>query len=151
MIARAFRREDAAGCLAVFDSNLPDFFSEAERAPFAAFLEALPGPYLVLEDEAGSVVGCGGYAIEEDGRTAALCWGMVMRSLHGSGLGRLLVEERLDRIRQEERATAAILNTSQHTRAFYERFGFVTERVIPDGFGPGLHRCDLRLLLSSHP
>jgi hypothetical protein len=32
------------------------------------------------------------------------------------------------------------INTSQHTRAFFERFGFVVTEVEQEGFGPGLHR-----------
>jgi hypothetical protein len=39
------------------------FFLSAERAEFGAFLGALPGPYLVLEGEPGTLLGCGGYAI----------------------------------------------------------------------------------------
>lgn len=149
MRVRAYTPEDREACLAVFDSNVPEFFVEAEREEFAAFLDALPGPYLVIEDEAGAVVACGGYAVTPETGTADLCWGMAARRLHGTGLGNRLLAERLRRVHADPRARAVALNTSQLTRGFYERLGFVTERVVPDGYAPGLDRCDMRLMLAS--
>ncbi|HEY0019665.1 MAG TPA: GNAT family N-acetyltransferase [Longimicrobium sp.] len=147
MRIRDYTAADRAACLAVFDSNVPEFFIPAEREAFAGFLDGLPGPYLVVEDEDGAVVGCGGYAVTPGTSTADLCWGMVRRERHGTGLGRLLTEARMDRIHADPAAMEIALNTSQHTRAFYERRGFATERVVPDGFAPGLDRCDMRLIL----
>ena len=149
MRVRDYTTADRDACLAVFDSNAPGFFVPAEREEFAAFLDALPGPYLVVEDEAGRVLGCGGYAVTPGTTTADLCWGMVRCERHGTGLGRLLLEARLERVRSDALVDAVALNTSQHTRGFYERLGFRTERVTPDGFAPGLDRCDMRLVLGT--
>lgn len=148
MRVRAYTPADRDACLAVFDGNVPAFFVTQERAAFADFLDALPGPYLVVEDGDGAIVGCGGWAVVPETRTADLCWGMVARGRHGTGLGRLLLDARMDGIRADAGADAVALNTSQHTRGFYERRGFVTERVVPDGFAPGLDRCDMRLVLA---
>jgi GNAT superfamily N-acetyltransferase len=147
MRVREYTAADRDACLAVFDTNVPAYFITQEREAFAAFLDDLPGPYLVIEDESGTIVGCGGYAIVPETRTADMCWGMVARDRHGTGLGRLLLDARLDAVRADPRAEAVALNTSQHTRGFYERRGFVAERVTPDGFAPGLDRCDMRLSL----
>lgn len=151
MRLRDYTPADRAACLAVFDSNVPEFFVTAERDPYSAFLDALPGPYFVLENESDAVVGCAGYALEPDTTEAHLCWGMVRRERHRTGLGRLLFEERLARIRADGLADVVGLDTSQHTRSFYEQYGFVTERVVPDAYAPGLDRCDMRLELRSHP
>lgn len=148
MHVREYTAPDRSACLAVFDSNVPDFFVPSERADFAAFLDALPGPYLVVVDQTGLVMGCGGYAVEPGTTTADLCWGMVSRERHRTGLGRLLFQARLERIRSDPAAKDVALNTIQHTRGFYERLGFYTERVLPNGFGPGMDRCDMRLELS---
>lgn len=150
MRVRDYTTADRSACLAVFDSNVPRYFVPVEREQFAAFLDALPGPYLVVEDEAGHVLGCGGYAVTPGTTTADLCWGMVRLERHGTGLGQLLLDARLERVRADAAVEAVALNTSQHTRGFYERLGFRTERVIPDGFAPGLDRCDMRLLLGPH-
>jgi GNAT superfamily N-acetyltransferase len=142
-----YRPTDRAGCLAIFDSNVPDSFTLAERPHFAEFLDHLPGPYLVLRTGAGEHVACGGYAVAPGTTCADLCWGMVVRAWQGRGIGRLLAEARIERIRADSMITDIALNTSQHTRAFYERLGFTTESVTIDGFAPGLDRCDMRMRL----
>lgn len=143
--AREFERPDLEACLAVFDTNVPTYFTMRERAEFRSFLEALPGPYLVLTDREGEVVGCGGYAFSDENGTADLCWGMVRQELHGTGLGRRLTELRIERSRQDPRVTAIALHTSHYTAGFYERLGFEVLRVIEDAYAPGLHRYDMRL------
>lgn len=136
--------DDRSACLAIFDSNVPGSFLSEERELFAAFLDDLPGPYFVLADEAGDVVACGGYAISPGTTTADLCWGMVTSDRQGTGLGQSLVEIRLARIGADSSATDAALKTSQHTRAFYEKLGFTTTRVVPNGIAPGMDTCEMR-------
>lgn len=154
MRVREYTPADRDACLAVFDSNVPRFFVPPEREEFVAFLAALPGPYLVIEGDSGEVVGCGGYAMEPGTNDAHLCWGMIDQARHGTGLGRLLLDARLERVRADAADAAGgsieavALHTSQHTRGFYERRGFHVERVTPDGYAPGLDRCDMRLVLS---
>lgn len=139
-LIRPYRPGDREACLAVFDSNVPTYFGIHERPEFGAFLDDLPGPYLVLEDAGGGVGGCGGWAIRDDGVTADLCWGMLRHDLHGRGWGRTLAEARIGGIDDEGGATRIELQTSQHTRGFYERLGFEARTVEPDGFGPGIDR-----------
>lgn len=148
---RDYAPADRAACLAVFETNVPDFFAAAEREELEAFLRDPSGPYLVLEDDDGRIVACGGYAVEPGSETADLCWGMVARDRQGAGLGRWLTEARLARIRRDAAVREVALRTSQHTRGFYERMGFVTESVVADGFSPGLHRYDMRLWIRGIP
>jgi ribosomal protein S18 acetylase RimI-like enzyme len=150
LCVREYCATDRDSCLAVFDSNVPSSFLDHERPLFAAYLDDLPGPYLVLEDRDGKVVACGGYAVGRGTASADLCWGMVRLERQGLGLGRLLTELRIRRIREDPALSEVAMNTSQHTRAFYERLGFVTERVTTDGFAPGLDRCDMRLDLQQN-
>lgn len=144
---RAYAPEDRGTCLALFDSNVPDSFTAAERPEYEAFLDALPGPYFVLEIE-GRAMACGGYAQAEDTSRADLCWGMVDRQAQGAGLGRLLTEARLGKIREDPRYTEVALRTSHQTEAFFARLGFRTERFTPNGIAPGLHLCHMRLVLN---
>jgi GNAT superfamily N-acetyltransferase len=148
MLVRDYVPTDRAACLAVFQSNVPKFFVPSEREEFSAFLDALPGPYFVLESDTRDILGCGGYALAPGSSTADLCWGMISRALHGRGLGRLLLSERIARMSADPSVAAVALNTSQFTRRFYEQAGFITERFTPDGYAPGLDRCDMRLVLA---
>ena len=144
---RPYEPRDRAGCLALFDSNTPVFFDVSERDGFVGWLDGLAGlgaPYQVIERD-GRIVACGGHAVEPDGVTASLCWGMVDRSLHGTGLGRQLTGARIAAARAATGVTAMRLDTSQHTEGFYRRFGFVVQAVTKDGFAPGIDKYEMRL------
>lgn len=145
-IARPYEPRDREACLALFDSNSPRFFDASERAGFEAFLDRMEWPYQVIERD-GRIVACGGHAIEADGRTVSLCWGMVEQGLHRQGLGRRLTEARLAAARAAPGATSVRLDTGVHTTGFYERLGFVIEAVQRDGYAPGSDRYDMRLTL----
>ena len=147
MRAREYEPDDFEMCMELFETNVPEFFTPAERVEFASFLRALPGPYLVLLDDTGRAVGCGGYAVSEAEGSADLCWGMIRRDLHGRGHGRTLTRLRVDRARRHPGVREIALNTSQHTVLFYEGLGFRTTRVEKDGYGPGLDRHDMVLEL----
>ena len=143
--ARQYTPADLEACLEVFDTNVPRFFRAEERHGFATFLQNRPGPYYVVVDAFGSVLGCGGYAVRLGAGVADLCWGMVRRDRHGLGLGRMLAQLRVNEIRRESGVAAIALNTSQHTTAFYEALGFRTTRVERDGYAPGLDRHEMVL------
>jgi N-acetylglutamate synthase-like GNAT family acetyltransferase len=141
---RDFTPADLQGCLDVFDSNVPKFFKTEERRDFIEFLNALPGPYYVIEDDEGQIVACGGYGVKPGSTIADLCWGMVRQDLHGSGLGRQLTEERMQRALADETISDFALSTSQLTTGFYAQMGFRTVDVTPNGIAPGLDRCEMR-------
>jgi ribosomal protein S18 acetylase RimI-like enzyme len=141
---------DLEACLTLFDSNVPDYFHTGERAEFEAFLRELPGPYLVLRNDDGEVVACGGWAVG-DGGVADLCWGMVRGDLHGRGWGRRLTRARLNGIDANGGVRAVELRTSQHTDGFYAGFGFRVVETKPDGFGPGLDCLVMRRELDGGP
>ncbi|HYC99025.1 GNAT family N-acetyltransferase [Brevundimonas sp.] len=143
-VARPYETRDREACLALFDGNCPRFFDASERAGYEAFLDGRDGPYQVIERD-GRIVACGGHTMESDGRTVSLCWGMVEAGLHGAGLGTGLTRARLASARAAPGARTVRLETSQHTRGFYERFGFEAVRVRPDGFAPGIDACEMRL------
>ena len=103
-------------------------------------------PHLVLT-RAEQVVACGGLIINPDSGEARLSWGMAQNALHGTGLGTKLTEARLAIARNHPGITEIGLSTSQHTHGFYERFGFVATRVMPDGLAPGLDQWDMTLRL----
>jgi N-acetylglutamate synthase-like GNAT family acetyltransferase len=110
-------------------------------------LDDLRGPYLIIEDE-GEIVACGGTALHRtEPGTAVLCWGMVTRSRHKSGVGRLLLVERLTRLNSDPSLTVAVVNTSQHSAGFFARMGFKTRRTIPDGYFAGMDKHEMSVPL----
>jgi predicted GNAT family N-acyltransferase len=140
-ILRPYTHADRAACLEIFDGNTPPFFDPSERPDFVNFLERQPCPFFVLE-QGGLVVACGGYGTQENGNIV-LAWGMVCRDLHKNGLGSLLLVKRLERILEEDPQARIVIDTSQHTCAFFERFGFKITGQQDNYYGPNLHRIDM--------
>jgi hypothetical protein len=50
VIVEDYAPDDHDGCLEVFQTNQPLFFTPEELDLFRSFLNALPGPYLVVRD-----------------------------------------------------------------------------------------------------
>lgn len=140
---RSYAPSDRAGCLALFDSNTPEFFAPHEQEEFAGFLDQPGATILVLETTDAELVACGGYYMREDSTEGGLAWGMVARRWHRHGLGRILLRARL-RALQTVGADVVTVRTSQHSRGFFEREGFEEVRLVPDGFAPGIDMIELR-------
>ena len=143
---RTYSLKDREACLRIFDSNVPgEYFLAHERIEYEAFLDHLPGPYLVVED-VNEIVACGGFAPHKfESETVSLCWGMVTQERHKSGLGRFLLTERLNRLRSGASARVAVVNTSQHSCGFFAKMGFETYRVVQEGICPGIDLHEMRL------
>ena len=135
---------DREACLAIFDSNCPEFMHPDERSEFEDWLSNLDGTYLVLEVD-GEIVGCGGFAVEAEEQRLTLTWGLVHGDHHGRHLGALLLLERLIRGLDAGGATHSQLGTAPLTEAFFARVGFESIARTPDGWAPGLDRVDMRL------
>ena len=150
MDIRPYLPSDRQACLAVFDSNTPDFFESHERSGLEEFLSSPNCSYFVMEHE-GSIAGCGGYSISEEKALARLVWGMVRRDWHRQGLGRLLLLFRLREITKAGGVQMVRLDTSQHAAPFFERQGFKVTSVAKDGYSAGLDRVELTMKLSVCP
>ena len=143
---RPYTPADLAGCLALFDSNVPTFFAQSERADYQAFLQDPQdrGEYFVLE-RGGELAACGGVFVKAGGE-AGLSWGMVRGDLHGQRLGAALVAYRLGWLREHRPGVReARIETSQHTEGYYARHGFLTVSRTPDGFAPGMDQIEIIL------
>lgn len=144
LIIRQYNSEDLDAVVAIFRSNIPKYFGPGEEQELRNFLfESRAADYYVVE-VGGEVVGSGGIAPNED-KTVSLCWGMVRSDHLATGLGKKLTQFRIDAARQKFGQLPLLISTSQHTEGFYEKFGFVTVEHTPDGFGPGIDICKMRL------
>ncbi|MGL4610950.1 MAG: GNAT family N-acetyltransferase [Trueperaceae bacterium] len=140
---RLYQKADEEKCLELFRSNTPKFFTSNEEAEFSNYLDDNPDEYFVLEHP--DMIGCGGYGVE--GETAYLAWGMVHNTQHGTGAGKRLLLERLNLIVKRSDIKEIILDMSQHTFGFFEKLGFVVQKITQHGYGENLHRYDMKLVL----
>ena len=138
---RPFAAADKDACLTLFDSNVPRYFDSSERGDFAAFLDKPDGAYFVIEQDR-EICGCGGFVKEARGQ-ARFTWGMVDNARHGSGLGRMLAEYRLQAIEASGAFEEAELFTTPQVAPFFAKFGFETVDVEIDGFAPGMDKVQM--------
>jgi GNAT superfamily N-acetyltransferase len=152
---RAYLPSDRTACLCIFRSNQPKYFTASEELDFIRWLDALDGTapdekgdgevhYFVAE-AGGKIVGCGGWGVRIGADHATLIWGMVDAAYHSQGIGAALTKYRLENFRVAYPTMDITIDTSHHTAPFYERLGFITEKITKDGYEQGLHRYDMRL------
>lgn len=146
---REYQLKDRLDCLRIFNSNIPKYFANEERALFDKYLHAPPGKYWVMENDQG-LIACAGYGVQ-DGNQGRLHWGMVMHGCHGEGYGTKFLKFRLHKLVEDPTVAYIGLDTSQHTWEFFHRFGFREFNVTPNGYGPGLHKHDMRWDLPIDP
>jgi predicted GNAT family N-acyltransferase len=144
MRIRTFQESDEDAVIRIFRSNIPKYFAVEEEAGLRDFLSGCSSDYFVcvVDDE---IIGAGGYAANSDGKTISLCWGMIRADHLGTGLGKELTSFRINKAREKVGTLPLVISTSQHTRGFYEKFGFRLTRYQADGFGPGIDICEMRL------
>ena len=146
MNLRPYTTDDLEPVVAIFRSNIPKYFGPSEEPGLRSFLaDARSGDYSVVE-LGGDIIASGGIALNDD-QTVSLCWGMVRADHLGTGVGRELTEFRIQKAREKHGSLPLVISTSQHTSGFYERFGFRLTRHVPDGFGPAIDICEMRLEL----
>ena len=137
----------------MFESNMPVFFAPSEFHDYEEFLGSLESGgdhskgliryYVVFSG--GNAAACGGIGISPDGMKGRMIWGMVRADLHRNGLGREFLNFRIRRIRQLYPYAAISLDTTQHSKGFFERLGFETTKITPDFYAPGMDRYDMDL------
>lgn len=141
---RPYTDTDLDAVIGIFRSNIPKYFGPVEEPGLREFLvDPRREDYYVCELD-GEIIGAGGIALNADA-TVSLCWGMIRSDHLGRGLGKELTEFRINAARDKHPNLPLVISTSQHTQGFYERFGFRLTHHEPDGFGPGIDICKMRL------
>jgi ribosomal protein S18 acetylase RimI-like enzyme len=147
MDVRPYLPSDRDACLAIFDSNSPEFFKSHGRGDFEEFLDGPGGNYFVMEHE-GAVIGCGGYIVAPEKTLARLVWGIVGRDWRRQGLGRFLLLFRLREITKAGGVEMVHLDTPPDSAPFFRSQGFKVARVEKDGYAPGLDRLEMTMKLT---
>jgi len=140
-IFRAFRQSDEGHCLRLFDANCPEYFAPGERDEYAAFLSAASPSYRVCV-EGAQVIGAFGllHAGPGEGR---LNWILIDPGSQGTGLGSAMMAD-VKRAACADRMHTVHIAASHRSAPFFARFGASAEREARDGWGPGMHRIDMR-------
>ncbi|HLP53933.1 MAG TPA: GNAT family N-acetyltransferase [Fluviicola sp.] len=146
---RPYTPTDKQPCLEAFKSNVPLFFTEAEITDFSNFLDSLPRRqaeestrYYVLKLN-NQIIGAGGFGDKDNTGKLSLAWGLVHRDFHKKGYGEALLKHRLEEIKRLYPSKNLVLDTTQHSYGFFEKYGFVVTQFTPDFYEKGMHRYDM--------
>ena len=130
-------------CVSIFKTNTPHFFDYSEQQLFKNYLLKKDIQYYVLFNDDNRIVASGGYGYNNQTNTVDLTWGMVDRNYHKNGFGRRLTEYRVQKITTEYPESDILLNTTQNTFKFYEKFGFKITKITKGYYALGLDRYDM--------
>ena len=133
LIASEYSTEHRTACLALFDSNVPQYFAESERSQYSTFLDDLPCRYLLLSSPRDGVVAAGGWYVTDEPKIGGLAWGLVDHARQHRGFGTELLRIRLRHLQASGVITVRV-RTSPPARGFYEHAGFRLARVVSQGF-----------------
>tara|TARA_B100001758_G_C17789771_1_gene294118 strand:- start:19 stop:465 length:447 start_codon:yes stop_codon:yes gene_type:complete len=132
-------------CTEIIQSNTPKYIHQSEHSDYRDYLLRDDKTYFVLFNDL-NLVACGGYGLNKSQTKAGLSWGLVHRMYHDLGYGSYLLKYRLNQIKNNYPDTEIILDTSQYTYKFFEKFGFKVKTISKNAYGEGLDKYDMTLI-----
>jgi GNAT superfamily N-acetyltransferase len=145
IVFRPYSSADLEPCLALFDGNCPAYFALNERADYERFLRGGAPGYRLCETESEVV---GAFGLVRESGACRVQWIMISPRIQRAGLGTAMMTEALAQARSSG-AHALLIAASHKSAPFFARFGARAVRDTPDGWGPGMHRIDMRLELGT--
>ena len=141
---RPYNSTDRETCLAIFDANCPSFFAPNERADYISFLDATPEDYEVCEVDRGIVAAFG--LTPGDANDNRLVWIMLDPGSQGAGIGSVIMQRIISQSRDSGSWMIRIA-ASQKSAPFFAKFGAKVTAHTKDGWGPGMDRVDMEIVL----
>jgi predicted GNAT family N-acyltransferase len=137
-----YKEEYRSACIEIFKTNIGPFFAEDELGGFEDFLDNHVGAtkyFVVFSDD--EIIGCGGFYLKKG--VVRLREGMIKKQNHKTGAGLLLLEYRLNMVREEYPDKKIAIDTTQNTEGFFKKYGFVTTKVARDFYAIGLDKVSM--------
>ncbi len=136
MEIRPYEEQDREALLTLLQLNIPRFFDESELSDLHEYLTRFREDYFVVEEK-GIVIGAGGVNYFPEENTARLSWDFIHPDYQGRGVGRKLVEHRLQLLRTNPDVQRVVVRTTQLVYRFYEKMGFVLVKTQKDFWAEG--------------
>lgn len=140
IVIRPYELSDRTILEEIFMLNTPKYFAPEELGDFLEYLDLFGDDYVVAV-VGGQIVGGGGYWIRESDQQGGLSWAFLHPDFQGTGVGKALAVYRIDKIKASGKAKTIMVETSQHSFGFYEKFGFKLVGQQSDYWAPGIDLC----------
>ena len=135
-VIRDYRSPDKETVLDLFRMNTPAYFSMDEEKDLIHYLEHEIDLYYVIELN-NKLIGCGGINFSENGTVGKISWDFLHPDYQGLGIGTLLLEHRINLLKETIGIQRILVRTSQHAYKFYERSGFRLMETVKDYWASG--------------
>lgn len=142
---RNYNSEDKNVLLELLRLNTPTYFSPEEESDFTSYLDNYILAYFVVEIE-GEIIGCGGINVIENQKTGVISWDIIHPNFQGKGIGKQLLEHRINFLKTNYVLDQIIVRTSQHTLDFYRKSGFELQEITKDYWAKGFDLYLMKLI-----
>lgn len=145
---RPYQAEDKDRIIEIFVSNCPKYFDAQDKDDLIYFLENFTDENYLVALNGKQIIGCGGHYTKKEKEQHGIAWVMFESgSLGWRNLFKIadqFYQEIEKRIFAEGHLFDILINTTQLMERTFNRYGFETYQVIPDGFGKGLDEYKMR-------
>ena len=129
---REYSKLDKPEVIKLLELNTPEYFDPSEDVEFTDYLDNKIEDYFVVL-RGSKIVGAGGINYFPDKNTARISWDMIHPEYQGKGVGKELIQYRIDLIKASSKNIELIVvRTSQMTYKFYRKMGFVLDKIEKD-------------------
>jgi len=126
--------------------NTPRYFDSSEETELIKYLDGEIEDYYVVELN-NNIIGCGGINYEPESNSAIISWDIIHPNYQGKGIGKELLEFRINKIKEKKEYAQIIVRTSQFTFKFYEKAGFKLIESVNNYWAKGIDLYYMTLVL----
>ena len=135
-VIRSYSAKDFEQVVILLRANTPQSFSPLEESDLVQYLKNKTEDYFVIEKE-NQVIGSGGINYSDQNSIGIISWDIIDPNHQGLGIGRMLLNHRLNLLKKTESIQKVIVRTSQIAFPFYEKAGFEIKEVKIDYWAKG--------------
>ncbi len=145
---RTYASSDKEKVLEIFKSNCPKYFDINDQSDLIHFLETYADENFKVLLFDNNVIGCGGHYIKHSEKIFGISWVMFKRFAVGHAnflnTAKGFFNHILTNIEKEKFDYDIVINTTQLMETTFNKFDFVTEKILTNGFGENLDHYVMR-------
>lgn len=141
---RRYSHKDKIKVIELLRRNTPKYFDPSEELDLKNYLQHELEDYFVFEENF-EIIGAGGINYMPEEKLARISWDMIEPNSQGKGIGRQLIQYRMNLLSKNKDIEIVMVRTSQHAYKFYEKAGFELEKVERNFWAKHFHLYQMKM------